>query len=75
MRTGSVMPRRSSSCTQSGICFDVDTSNADNSSLAKDGHPMAGNHNGLWYLRDSNDNFRLYVGGRAQIDTYLGAPD
>jgi phosphate-selective porin len=42
----------------------------DNSALAKDGHPMAGWHSGLFYLRDYNDNFRLYVQGRAQIDTY-----
>jgi phosphate-selective porin len=43
---------------------------ADASPLAKDGHPLAGWHNGLFYLRDYNDNFRLYVQGRAQIDTY-----
>ena len=47
----------------------------DTSALAKDGHPMAGYHNGLFYLRDANDNFRLHVQGRAQIDaySYLGA--
>ena len=43
---------------------------ADNSALAKNGHPMAGWHNGLFYLRDYNDNFRLHVQGRAQIDAY-----
>lgn len=42
----------------------------DRSGVAKDGAPMAGWHNGLFYLRDANDNFRLYVGGRAQIDAY-----
>lgn len=31
---------------------------------------MAGWHNGLFYLRDVDDNFRLYVQGRAQIDSY-----
>ncbi len=47
---------------------------ADNSALAKDGHPMSGWHNGLFYLRDYNDNFRLHIQGRAQIDgyTYFG---
>ena len=42
----------------------------DSSGLAKDGHPMAGWHNGLFYLRDYNDNFRLHVQGRAQVDMY-----
>jgi len=44
--------------------------NPDNSALAKDNHPLAGWHNGLAYLRDPNDNFRLYLQGRAQIDAY-----
>lgn len=43
---------------------------AKNPALAKDGHPLAGYHDGLFYLRDENDNFRLYVQGRAQIDSY-----
>jgi phosphate-selective porin len=42
----------------------------DDSALAKDGHPLAGYHNGLWYLRDANDNFRLHIQGRAQVDAY-----
>jgi phosphate-selective porin len=41
--------------------------------------PLAGWHGGLFYLRDSNDNFRLYFQGRAQIDMYNyfgpGVPD
>lgn len=46
----------------------------DRSALATDGHPLAGWHNGLFYLRDANDNFRLYLQGRSQIDaaTYFG---
>jgi Phosphate-selective porin O and P len=52
---------------------------SDNSPLATDGHPLAGYHNGLFYLRDPNDNFRLYIQGRAQIDAYTyygaGVPD
>lgn len=38
--------------------------------VAKDGYPLAGWHNGLFYLRDYNDNFRLHLQGRAQIDFY-----
>src|SRR5262249_13928372 len=45
----------------------------DNSALAKDGHPMAGFHNGLFYLRDYNDNFRLHIQGRAHLDFYTYA--
>ncbi|HEY4104676.1 MAG TPA: porin [Polyangiaceae bacterium] len=40
------------------------------SSDAKDGFPLAGFHSDLFYLRDVDDNFRLYVQGRAQIDFY-----
>jgi phosphate-selective porin len=51
----------------------------DRSAIAVDGHPMAGFHNGVFYLRDENDNFRLYVSGRAQVDAYSffgpGVPD
>jgi phosphate-selective porin len=43
---------------------------ADDSFLAKDGHPMAGWHNGLVFFRDYHDNFRVYLQGRAQIDAY-----
>ena len=43
---------------------------ANNPALANDGHPLAGYHDGLFYLRDETDNFRLYVQGRAQIDSY-----
>src|SRR5260221_10391310 len=32
--------------------------------------PLAGWHGGLFYLRDENDNFRLHLQGRAQIDVY-----
>jgi phosphate-selective porin len=38
--------------------------------LGKDGNPLAGWHNELFYLRDVDDNFRLYVQGRAQVDFY-----
>ncbi|HWZ87813.1 MAG TPA: porin [Polyangiaceae bacterium] len=38
--------------------------------VGKDGNPLAGWHNELFYLRDTDDNFRLYVQGRAQIDFY-----
>jgi phosphate-selective porin len=46
----------------------------DNAALGTDGHPLAGFHNGLFYLRDPNDNFHLFFNGRAQIDfySYLG---
>lgn len=32
--------------------------------------PLAGYHNGTFYLRDRSDTFRLYLQGRAQIDSY-----
>lgn len=41
--------------------------------MAKDGYPLAGWHNGLAYLRDPNDNFRIYLQGRAQVDAYAYA--
>jgi Phosphate-selective porin O and P len=46
----------------------------DDSPTAADGHPLAGYHNGLFYLRDHHDNFHLYIQGRSQIDfySYLG---
>lgn len=41
--------------------------------------PLAGFHGGVFYLRDRDDNFRLYVQGRMQIDSYNyfghGVPD
>src|SRR4249919_1854759 len=41
--------------------------------------PLAGWHGGLFYLRDENDNFRLYLQARAQVDIYSyfgpGVPD
>src|SRR5579883_1528675 len=30
--------------------------------------PVAGYHNGLFYLRDPSDTFRLYVQGRVHVD-------
>jgi hypothetical protein len=42
----------------------------DHSALARDGYPLAGWHNGLFYLRDRNDEFRLYSEARAQTDFY-----
>src|SRR5450432_3511330 len=30
--------------------------------------PLAGWHDGIFYLRDSDDNFRLYVQGRIHAD-------
>lgn len=42
----------------------------DNSPSAHDGHPLAGYHNGLFFLRDHHDNFHLYIQGRSQIDFY-----
>lgn len=53
--------------------------NPDKSPSAKDGFPLAGWHNGIAYFRDPNDNFRVYVQGRAQVDAYAwagpGVPD
>jgi phosphate-selective porin len=41
--------------------------------------PLAGWHGGLFYLRDENDNFRLYLQGRSHVDFYSyfgpGVPD
>lgn len=46
----------------------------DHSPSAHDGYPLAGYHNGLFFLRDHHDNFHLYIQGRSQIDfySYLG---
>ena len=35
-----------------------------------DENALAGWHGGLFFLRDRDDNFRLYIQGRAQIDSY-----
>ena len=47
----------------------------DGSTSAADGHPLAGYHNGLFYLRDHHDNFHLYIQGRMQVDffSFFGA--
>jgi phosphate-selective porin len=51
----------------------------DNSPSAHDGKPLAGYHNGLFFLRDHHDNFHLYIQGRMQLDWYSyfgpGVPD
>jgi phosphate-selective porin len=39
--------------------------------VAKDGYPIAGRLGEFFYLRDSNDDFRLYFSGRAHIDAYF----
>ncbi len=44
--------------------------NIDNSALGTDGHPLAGFHNGLFYLRDPNDNVHLFINGRMHIDFF-----
>jgi len=38
--------------------------------LGNDGYPLAGYRGGLFYLRDVDDNYRLYVQGRAHLDFY-----
>lgn len=35
-----------------------------------DAKPLAGWHQGLFYLRDTTDNFRLYLQGRLNVDGY-----
>jgi phosphate-selective porin len=42
----------------------------DEQGVGTDLHPMAGWHNGLFYLRDVNDNAHLFIQGRAQIDFF-----
>jgi phosphate-selective porin OprO and OprP len=39
-------------------------------SVGKDGNPLAGYRGGYFFLRDVDDNFRLYLQGRAHIDFY-----
>jgi phosphate-selective porin len=47
-----------------------DHAHVDDSPHAHDGHPLAGYHNGLFFLRDHHDNFHLYIQGRMQLDFY-----
>jgi phosphate-selective porin len=51
----------------------------DLSPLAHDQRPLAGYHNGLFFLRDHHDNYHLYIQGRMQLDFYgyagRGVPD
>jgi phosphate-selective porin len=42
----------------------------DTSAVGHDKRPLAGYHNGLFYLRDHHDNFHLYIQGRMQLDFY-----
>jgi phosphate-selective porin len=37
---------------------------------ARDGYPLAGRVGEYFYLRDANDDFRIYFDGRAQVDAY-----
>ncbi len=37
---------------------------------ARDGYPLAGRVGEYFYLRDANDDFRLYFAGRSQIDVF-----
>ncbi len=48
------------------------TAHADEPAAAPDPKdaPLAGYYNGTFYLRDRSDNVRLYIQGRAQIDSY-----
>jgi phosphate-selective porin len=39
-------------------------------SVGKDGNPLAGYRGGYFFLRDVDDNYRLYLQGRAHIDFY-----
>lgn len=38
--------------------------------VAADGYPLAGRVGEYFYLRDANDDFRIYFNGRAQFDGY-----
>ncbi len=38
---------------------------------ARDGYPIAGRLGEYFYLRDANDDFRLYFSGRAHIDAFI----
>lgn len=50
-------------------------SSAASANKAADEPPLGGFHNGLFFLRDRSDAFRLYVMGRVHLDglTYLGS--
>ncbi len=39
--------------------------------LARDGYPLAGRAGEYFYLRDTNDDFRIYFDGRAHFDAYV----
>jgi hypothetical protein len=39
--------------------------------VATDGYPIAGRLGEFFYLRDANDDFRLYFSGRAQVDAFV----
>jgi hypothetical protein len=39
--------------------------------VARDGYPIAGRLGEYFYLRDANDDFRIYFSGRAHIDAYF----
>lgn len=47
-----------------------DHSVVDSSPLSHDHYPLAGYHNGLFFLRDHHDNYHLYIQGRLQLDFY-----
>jgi phosphate-selective porin len=39
--------------------------------VARDGYPLAGRVGEYFYLRDANDDFRIYFSGRAHVDAYV----
>ncbi len=47
-------------------CFSAKSASAQE--VSPDLPPLAGWHDGLFYLRDPEDNFRLYVQGRVHVD-------
>ena len=49
---------------------EVNLQPAPDPSVAKDGAPLAGYRSGLFYLRDVDDDYRLYLQGRAHLDFY-----
>lgn len=55
-------------------CYAISsTSFAEESEAPPEETSLAGHHGGVFYLRDRDDNFRLYLQGRAQIDGYAYA--
>ncbi len=42
----------------------------DEQAVGTDLHPLSGFHNGVFFLRDVNDNAHLFIQGRAHIDFY-----